>query len=157
MTRGRTLNVEYGRQQIVVLQGKRVHRYLLRPGAGSRWNRNPADMLGDNLTGAGGEFALATVTRWPIQDIKGDCRWDVGRAQVRTAHHPNTRLIVHPEDPDDDPYFHVWREHDLVFTIVGWCYGWQGKKWGELREYHPGRACLYVPNRMLRDLSEWGI
>jgi hypothetical protein len=81
---------------------------------------------------------------------------DVGASyQVRATEWANGRLILHPEDKDDQPYI-LARVIDNKVTLPGWVYGHEGKQqhfWSAPKQY-PDRLAFFVPNEGLHGMDE---
>ena len=79
-----------------------------------------------NIEGALAEMALAKYL---------NCYWakgtvgekDVGGAQVRSSPRANARLILHPDDSDDDVFYQVTGVNG-VYDVHGWILGCNGKR-----------------------------
>jgi hypothetical protein len=108
-----------------------------------------------NMDGVIGEIALA---KW------GDRYWngalgdytagDVGTWQVRYSVRPDARLILHPSDKDDAPFFLVTGVPPVV-TLRGWIMGRDGKQ----QEYWTepggnGRPAYFVPQSKLKPMPD---
>lgn len=80
-----------------------------------------------HILGACGELAVAKAlgVYWP--GVLGSFEVpDVGTIQVRTTDRPGGSLILHKDDPDNDPFVLVVGSN-REFRIVGWLYGHEGK------------------------------
>jgi hypothetical protein len=108
---------------------------------------------GLHVMGALGELVLAKDLNvyWNphIGDYDAD---DVGPYQVRATAKDHYRLRLHPNDKDDKKFVLITGTGP-TFTVVGWCYGREGKK----TEYwedptHTGRPAFWVPHDQLRPM-----
>jgi hypothetical protein len=109
----------------------------------------------DDIWGAIGEATVSQAldVYWPCGRRGPDRAGDVGRYHVRTTSHPDGRLILHPDDPDDAAHLLVVPAPNLPeMRIVGWCWGYEGKK-PEHWDSRTGRPAFFVPRSVLRPLE----
>jgi hypothetical protein len=103
-----------------------------------------------HVLGATAEYAVARSLNlfWTPIDGRRGSYGDVCHLEVRGTTHPNGRLIVHDDDPDDRPYVLV-RVLLPVCDVIGWAWGADCKR----TEYWPGpypeRPAYYLPNEQL--------
>lgn len=78
---------------------------------------------------------------------------DVGRYEVRTTAWDNGCLMLQPKDRDEAQYVLVTGSRYL-WTIHGWCYGYEGKReeWWKVPTNGYG-PCFNVPQDALRPLD----
>jgi len=121
---------------------------------------NRYDARGDidalNVTGCLGELAVARYLRAPW--VAATPRFahqptDVAHVQVRTTPLGNGRLLVHPADPDDQPFVLARTHRAPVVELVGWILGADAKRDDWWRALQPGRPCYVVPNGALAPLD----
>lgn len=104
-----------------------------------------------------GEMALAKhLDRFWSATIGDVTSADVGTFyQVRATEWANGRLILHPEDKDDQPYV-LARVRENIVTLVGWVYARDGKRqdYWSAPPTNPDRLAFFVPNGALHDMTE---
>lgn len=81
---------------------------------------------------------------------------DCHDVQVRAVLEIGRRLILHPEDPDDQPYISVLIDLSALPTVFlrGWIMGRDGKRqefWCDPEGKK--RHAFFVPNKLLRPMS----
>lgn len=79
---------------------------------------------------------------------------DVGPYQVRHTMLGDGRLILHPDDKDDEIFILVTGRAP-TFEIVGWCKGGEGKQkdfWGDPTQMN--RPAFFVPRSALHDIGQ---
>lgn len=114
---------------VVTLASVGVMRHVraLRRGLRPAYGADKRDCWGLHIEGAAGEYAVAKALRrfWPgVGEVKAE---DVDGVQVRTTSHHTGRLLIYPTDPDLVPFvFAVGRIPR--FDVVGWLYGYEGKR-----------------------------
>lgn len=133
-----------------------VDRYCRNRHAGRTglWQQHHNDFTSD-LWGSIGELVIAkaTGTYWHgDQGIPDRGAPDVGPWHVRTTWRTNGRLILHPEDRDDEPYVLVAPRNLPTLTIPGWCYGHEGKHPDHWTDPGTGRPAYFVPATTLKPL-----
>jgi hypothetical protein len=106
-----------------------------------------------HIDGACGEAAVAkyTRTRWNgnLGRLKAK---DVGALQVRTSSRQSGRLILHPDDPDDDAYVLVLGSAPR-YRLAGWIFGHEGKQqewWEDPTGYRPA---FFVPQSAMHPMD----
>ena len=122
-------------------------------GAQPRWGQGGAALWGSHIEGAAGELAVAKATNTYWSGALGDYDADdVGKLQIRTTHHTEGCLILHPDDADDRPFILVIGSLPS-FRLAGWIMGRDGKaaKW-----WRDGiaRPAYFVPQADLRPMGE---
>ena len=133
---------------------------VLRQAENLKLGREPAHGAGAlnnwqiHIEGALGEYALSKFLNiyWPG---KGQLRApDVGLVDVRTATRPDSRLILHPDDPDDRQFWLLTGVNGR-YMVRGWCWGRDGKKQKFWTDPTGGRPAFFVPQSALvqRDLA----
>jgi hypothetical protein len=131
----------------------------MRDGCQHRWGElNGEGHFERELAGCLGELAVAKHCNlywcgFNRKDTKGK---DVGGlVQVRAALRANYRLILHPDDIDDDPFV-LALAHDLPnVTLRGWILARDGKRqtyWED--PTGGGRPAFFVPQTCLRPMDE---
>jgi hypothetical protein len=115
------------------------------------------DGLAAHVQGARAEVAVARFldVEWTAAAVPEfrQVEFDVGHLQVRSTPRPNGRLIVHPGDPDNQPFVLVRSHRDPVFVLVGWVYGEEAKQRAWWTAPASGRPCYLVPNERLRAMA----
>ena len=107
-------------------------------------------------TGCLGEMAIAKSLGWYWAGSLGNLgAADVGdRIQVRSTFEPTGRLILHPEDADNQPFILV-RLHGIPeIEVCGWVMGIDGKSDRFWTDPAGGRPAFFVPAQSLRPMSE---
>lgn len=114
------------------------------------------DAWGVHIEGAGGELAVAKLVGayWNAcvrnpDELPGD----VGNYEVRTPSRPNSRLIVHPQDPDDRPFVLVTGTMPN-YTIHGYILGSDAKQQQWWEDPVGGRPAYFVPQSALLPMSQ---
>jgi hypothetical protein len=121
-----------------------------------RWGFAGKDGLKNDFQGCLGELAVA---RWLNVEWVGFSRafkslkYDAGQTQVRTTDHPNGRLLIHPTDPDDQPFILVKTNNLPEVNLVGWILGKNAKRKEWWMELQKGRPCYVVPNSELKEME----
>ncbi len=121
--------------------------------AGLRDKYGAARAGGANLhvLGAIGEITVAHAMKYQYgypQDVfKGK---DYGPYQVRTRRFRRMKLLLHPDDADNDVFIAVYGIPPEMW-IAGWCYGAEGKARPYWQDPLGGRPCYFVPNAALHD------
>lgn len=125
--------------------------------------------LGRDLQGALAELAVSRaldlpwdgkwlpVKVWDTWKINGN---DVGKLEVRSTDRIDGRLILHHSDKDFSPYLLVISQplvmgddsSQLVYKLVGWIYGEEGKSNKYWRDNVP-RPCYMVPQSKLKSME----
>lgn len=110
----------------------------------------------DHIIGAMGEMVVSKVLdAWwrGMFDFRGPDILD--GVQVRTTDGlGGRRLVLHPEDNNDDIFVHVRTDGLGYFEIVGWLFAKEGKRdefW--LDPKGNNRYAFFVPNSKLRDMK----
>ena len=120
------------------------------------------DSLGIDIQGARAELAVAKGLKLPwdgdFRDLDNWFEWresghDVSGLEVRSTKHKNGCLILHPKDKDEAPFVLVLAYDDPVFVLVGWNFGYTGKKDKYWRDVGYGRPCYYLPQNELLDME----
>jgi len=78
---------------------------------------------------------------------------DVGKYQVRGTTRPDGRLILHPDDKDEEIFILVIIGNGLAHDVIGWCTGKEGKQ-QQFWETFTGRPCFFVPRDALWSMEE---
>jgi hypothetical protein len=111
-----------------------------------------------NFNGCLGEIALAKWTDTFWSGSLGNYRAkDVGdRWQVRAASSPAGRLILHPEDSDDDQFVLALVPHESLPRVVlrGWTRGRDGKREEYWADPKTGRPAFFVPQEVLLAMED---
>ncbi len=106
-----------------------------------------------HILGAVGEFVVARALD-VFWSGPGTLRApDVGLLQVRTATRADSRLIVHPTDPDDAPFVLVTGS-GLTYVVRGWLLGQDAKQphwWADPTRSQ--RPAYFVPQAALRPVA----
>lgn len=97
-----------------------------------------------HIEGAMGELALAKHLGvfWGI-GLKGGA--DVGRHQVRTTSRTGNRLIIHPDDADDERFYLVIGVNGK-YQIMGWIMGRDAKDKKYWTDPTGSRPAYFVPS-----------
>jgi hypothetical protein len=120
------------------------------------------DSLAIDIQGAEAELAVAKALRLPwdgsFVELNKWFDWresghDVSGLEVRSTHHKNGSLILHPKDKDDSPFILVLTHDRPIFNLVGWNFGRAGKKKEFWRDVGYGRPCFYLPQSQLMPMS----
>ena len=83
-----------------------------------------------------------------------DGKTDVGPHQVRHTPLPDGRLMLHPEDKDDEAFILVIGRVP-AFDLIGWCFGHEGKRQDYWEDpTHDDRAAFFVPRKVLHRMDE---
>lgn len=108
-----------------------------------------------SIQGAIGEFALAkALDRFWHNACGTPEAGDVGDLEVRTISKPNHRLIVHPQDADDAPFFLIHVD-GCQCEIKGWLYGSEAKQDQFWTDPGTGRPAFFVPQHQLKTFGEF--
>jgi hypothetical protein len=120
------------------------------------------DSLGIDIQGAQAELAvsIALGLEWD-GDFKELSKWhswridghDVSGLEVRSTHHKNGSLILHPKDKDNSKFILVIVESPK-FKLVGWNFGREGKIKKYWRDVGYGRPCYMLPQCNLKSIKE---
>ena len=111
----------------------------------------PADEWGVHIEGAVGELAVAKHLNlyWePVLKKPREANGDVQGHEVRATTRARGCLILHPEDPDEAPFWLALTHAKPVVTILGPCLGRYGKQQQWWRT-DTGRAAYFVPQTAL--------
>lgn len=121
-----------------------------------------SDSLGIDIQGAEAEKAVAVALgiKWDGKffDINTWLKWrdvghDVSGIEVRSTRHENGRLILHPKDSDNSPFILVISKKP-VYSLVGWCWGKDGKRQDYWWDCGYKRPCYYVPRNNLKPIND---
>jgi hypothetical protein len=120
------------------------------------------DSLGIDVQGAHAELAVAKGLglKWDGQFFNLD-EWfdwrtdghDVSGLEVRSTHHPDGCLILHPKDKDDSPFILVLTHKAPDYLLSGWAFGHEGKKEKYWRDVGYGRPCYFLQQSKLRGMD----
>lgn len=120
------------------------------------------DSLGIDIQGAEAELAVAKALNlpWDGSFLELD-KWfdwrdvghDVSGLEVRSTHHKNGSLILHPKDKDESPFILVLTHEKPIFILIGWSFGKNGKDPQYWRDVGYGRPCYYLPQNKLFDMN----
>jgi hypothetical protein len=115
----------------------------------------------EHIEGAAGECAVAKALGVFWSGRLGILHeGDVRRIEVRTRSREDYQLILKRRDPDDRQYVLV-RGKCPSFTLVGWCWGHEGKRdeyWADpAGKNGKSRPNYFVPDCALRPMSELGL
>jgi len=120
------------------------------------------DSLGIDIQGAEAELAVAKGLKLPWDgaflnlDKWFDWRTeghDVSGLEVRSTHHKNGSLILHPKDKDEAPFILVITDEKPTYKLVGWNFGRAGKVQSNWRDVGYGRPCYYLKQNELKPMS----
>jgi hypothetical protein len=131
-------------RNVTAMKNGRRNGYGLGSAAG--WN--------EHCDGALAEAALAKALDryWdPLWRDIDRSRGDVGDLHVRSVRRRTDHLLMHERDPDAGLFVLVLNELP-DFTILGCCYGHEGKRSEHWRS-GIDRPCYFVPRTALRPLS----
>jgi hypothetical protein len=78
---------------------------------------------------------------------------DVGPLQVRSTRRSEGKLILHPEDSDDEVFILVTIYRD-IYTLRGWILGKDGKQDGFWDDPAGGRPAFFVWQRYLNYMKD---
>lgn len=123
-----------------------------------RWGYNPTAALawGNDIEGAIGEAAVAKARKrpWSTGQLGAP---DVGDdIQVRSTDVRDGHLLLHKEDPDNAPFYLVVNpdRDGMTRWVIGWVYGWEGKKKGVWNKKDTGRPCYWIEQKDLTPITE---
>jgi len=129
---------------------------------GRRDGKVVANSIGIDLQGARSELAVAKALglKWDGKFLRNEAwlKWrveghDVGPLEIRSTHHPNGRLLLHPKDPDESPFILVLTHKRPVYILAGWYFGRDGKKNEWWWDPGYGRPCYFVPREQMKPMS----
>ena len=125
-----------------------------RKGDKHKWNATIAGGWERDIEGACAEkFAAKTLGLYWFDGVGGAT--DIGPCQVRHTPHLDGRLMLHPEDKDDEIFILVVGRAP-AFELVGWCFGHEGKQqdyWSD--PTGADRPAFFVPRvGVLRSVEE---
>ena len=105
-----------------------------------------------HILGAVGEYVVARALAvfWPGPGLLRAP--DVGPIQVRTATRLDSRLIIHPSDPDDAPFVLVTGA-GLSYEVRGWMWGLNAKQPMWWTDPTGKRPAYFVPQKHLYDIT----
>jgi hypothetical protein len=118
-----------------------------------KWNAPIAGGWERDIEGACAEkYAAKQLRAYWFDGLNGET--DVGPYQVRHTSLPDGRLMLHPEDKDGEVFILVVGRAP-AFQLVGWCFGYEGKKqdyWSD--PTGADRSAFFVPRKVLHDMAE---
>jgi hypothetical protein len=142
------------------LAGTTIQVRAIKRGGKHEWGMSEENAWHAHIEGVLGELALAKWqgVYWSLTTFAKRNDGDVGKDEVRTTHHENGRLIMHPEDSDDRKYWLVTGSMG-EYQIRGWLYGRDGKQerwWADPAKNR--RPAYWVPQEELNtdDVSDRG-
>lgn len=109
-----------------------------------------------HVVGAWGELAVAIATGYlgPRDLERGDRGApDVGPYHVRTTKLAPPKLIIRPDDCDDEPFVLVVPRKLPAFEVVGWILGIEAKQAKYLAAPNGRPAAWFVPPEALRPID----
>jgi hypothetical protein len=117
-----------------------------------RWNAPMDNGWTRDIEGACAEKAAAkSLGNYWFDGADG--KTDVGPYQVRHTTVEHGRLVLHPEDKDDEIFILVVGRAP-TFRIVGWCLGRDGKNPSYWSDPTGGRPAFFVPNNALHAMDK---
>lgn len=133
----------------------------MRNGAKNQYGATELDAFQRHIVSAHTELALAKSRNCFWNGAHGDYdAADVGDFyEVRGTMHRNGRLRLHDTDKDDKPYVHARLRYEIAekrcyVDLVGWMYGYEGKRREFWTDPQPGRFAYFVPDQKLHDMTE---
>ena len=107
-----------------------------------------------HIVGAVGEFVVARALGvfWAGPGTLRAPDVELGLLQVRSALRPDSRLIIHPSDPDDAPFVLVTGS-GLVYDVRGWLMGHAAKDRRWWADPTGSRPAYFVPQGHLQPLT----
>jgi hypothetical protein len=118
-----------------------------------RWNASLAGGWERDIEGACAEkYAAKKLGAYWFDGTNG--RSDVGPHQIRHTALSDGRLMLHPEDRDEEAFILVVGRAP-AFELVGWCFGHEGKRqdyWAD--PTNSKRPAFFVPRSVLRPIDE---
>jgi hypothetical protein len=95
---------------------------------------------------------LFTNAEWKAWESTGGR--DVGCVEVRSSKYTHAHMPLFEKDKNNYIYVLVTVQDDYHYTVVGWCFGAEGKK----REFwadpaHSGKPYFCYPQRLLRSVE----
>jgi hypothetical protein len=124
-----------------------------RNGDAHRWNTPLAGGWERDVESACAEkFAAKRLGLYWFDGLDGAT--DVGPHQVRHTSLPDGRLMLHPDDADDEAFILVIGRAP-AFELIGWCFGHEGKRpeyWEDPSDTN--RWAFFVPRRALHPMDE---
>ena len=102
------------------------------------------------LSWEGKLFSNSDWKKWECEGGK-----DCGCFEVRSSKYAHAHMPLFEKDKNQYPYVLVTVQDDYHYTIVGWCWGAEGKK----REFwadpaHSNKPYFCYPQRLLRSVEE---
>ena len=118
-----------------------------------------------DVQGARAELAVAKYFEIPwtgrlftntgLREWKANGGHDVGPLEVRSTHHLNGHLPLFKDSLNGSPYVLVIACSEDTYDIVGWCWGYEGKKdrfWAD--PAHKNKPYYCVPRTVLRPVED---
>jgi hypothetical protein len=140
---------------LAALIGGARHTNAISTGRQDRYGRSADNGWSDHYEGACGEIAFCKAFNlyWAAKVKASGTIPDVDPdIQVKTARKHHYKLILHPEDDDEQRFIHVtglWPH----FRVVGWIMAWDGKDEAYWKEPVPGRPAFFVPSEKLMTIE----